>query len=134
MIGLDSSALVKRYQREEHSVWVREQMSLDPEWWSSALLAAESAFAIARTAPSSEDLVQADAQLSRDLEFFDMVPVDADCLVDAIQIGREFQLRTLDAIHLAAFRAMPVGCRFITFDERMAPAARALGLDLLTPA
>lgn len=134
MIGLDSSALIKRYQEELHSDWVEEQMSIDQEWWSSSLIAAEAAVAIARAATSVEILAQADARLSRDLEFFDMVPVDAECLVNAIRIGREFQLRTLDAIHLAAFQAMPAGCRFMTFDDRLAGAARELGLDLLVPA
>lgn len=134
MIAFDTSALVKRYQNEDHSMWVREQMSLDESWWSSTLLAAEAAVAIARTAPSTEELVRIDARLSRDLEFFDMVPVDAECLVNAIRFGREFQLRTLDAIHLAAFHAMPAGCRFMTFDDRLAEAARELDLEMLAPA
>lgn len=134
MIALDTSALLKRYREEQHSGWVEKQMSLDSEWWSSTLIAAETAIAIARTGQPVEQLTQTDARISRDLEFFDMVPVDAECITAAIELSRGFGLRTLDAIHLAAFRMMPGDCRLITFDNRLAGAAEDLGLELLTPA
>jgi len=133
MLALDSSALIKRYQREEHSEWVRGQMSEDEAWCGSTLLAAETAIAVARAIRAADDLAKYDARISRDLEFFDMWPVDSECLTGAIELGRAYGLRALDAIHLSAFRLMPVDCRVITFDARMASAAREVGLDLLTP-
>ena len=133
MIALDSSALIKRYQREQHSEWVREQMSMDDGWCGSTLLAAETAIATAQAIRASDELAMYDARISRDLEFFDMWPVDSECLVGAIELGRAYRLRTLDAIHLSAFRLMPVACRVMTFDGRMASAAREIGLDLLVP-
>ncbi len=133
MIALDSSALIKRYQREEHSEWLRDQMSVDGGWSGSALLAAETAIAVGRAIRASDELAKYNARISRDLEFFDMWPVDSECLVGAIELGRAYRLRTLDAIHLSAFRLMPVDCRVITFDARMASAAREIGLDLLMP-
>jgi predicted nucleic acid-binding protein len=133
VIALDTSALVKRFVREEHSDWVRERMSFDRQWIGSTLLAAETGIALARLLPDSGELARCDALVSRDLEFFDMVPVDSECLVGAIELGRAFRLRTLDAIHLSAFRLMPPGCSVITFDRTMGSAARDIGLDLLLP-
>ncbi len=41
-------------------------------------------------------------------------------------------LRSLDALHLAA--ALRLGCRsVVTYDERMAVAARELGFDVVAP-
>ena len=133
MIGLDTSALIKRYRKEVESTWVRELMSGDPDWYGSTLLAAETAIVMARPPQSGEELGLADARISRDLEFFNMVPIDAECITGAIQLGRAFGLRTLDAVHLAAFRIMPSECRFVVFDARFAEASRAMGLTLLTP-
>jgi len=133
MIALDSSALIKRYQREEHSEWVRETMDGDGDWCGSMLLAAESAVASARNSISSDELSKVDLRLRTDLDHFQLVPVDGDCLVRAIEIGRANGLRTLDAIHLAAAARLPPECRFITFDDRQAEAAVEIGLELLIP-
>lgn len=44
-------------------------------------------------------------------------------------------VRTLDAIHLAtALAAMPDLDAFVTYDDRLAEAARALGLPVVSPA
>ena len=133
MLCFDSSALVKCYQEEEHSPWVREIMASDPDWCGSALLAAEGPIALSRSVPEADDLQVADARISRDLGFFFLVAVDADCLVRAVDIGRDFGLRTLDAIHLAAARILPSECSFVTFDDRQREAAEYLGLKVLTP-
>lgn len=133
MIGFDTSALIKRYRKEGHSIWIRELMSGDPDWFGSTLIAAETAIVMARVPQTGEELGMTDARISRDLEFFNMVPIDAECITAAIQLGRAFKLRTLDAIHLAAFRTMPSKCRFVVFDARLAEASRAMGLTLLTP-
>lgn len=134
MIALDSSAMIKRYQREDHSEWVREVMDQDGDWCGSMLLASESAIAAARNSTSSDELTQVDLRMAADLDRFQFVPVDADCLVRAIEIARGSGLRTLDAIHLAAAARLPVDCRFVTFDNQQATAAGDIGVDLLTPA
>jgi len=133
MLCFDSSALVKCYQEEEHSLWIREAMAADPDWCGSALLAAEGPIALARTFREPGALREADARISRDLEFFYLSPVDADCLVRAVEVGRGSRLRTLDAIHLAAAQVLPAECRFVTFDERQREAAETLGLKVLVP-
>lgn len=134
MIALDSSALIKRYQREDHSEWVREVMDRDGDWCGSMLLASESAIAAARNSTSSDELNLIDLRLTTDLDHFQFVPVDADCLVRAVEIARGRQMRTLDAIHLAAVTRLPAECRFITFDEHQASAASEIGVELLAPA
>jgi predicted nucleic acid-binding protein len=134
MLAFDSSALVKRYQEEEHSEWLGVQMEQDTDWCGSSLLAPETAISISRTFGSPGELASADLRLSRDLEFFDLLPIDADCLVEAIELARGLKLRTLDALHLAAISKLPAGCRFITFDDRQTRAAGEIGIKLLAPA
>jgi predicted nucleic acid-binding protein len=133
MIALHTSALIKRYKREDHSEWVRETMASDQAWCGSTLLAAETAIAMGRVPLAPDELSRTDSRIARDLEFFDMVPVAGECLVEAIRLGRAFSLRTLDAIHLAAFWMLPPGCACITFDAHMAEAVREMGLELLEP-
>jgi predicted nucleic acid-binding protein len=133
MIALDTSALIKRYKREDHSSWVRETMSSDTDWCGSNLLAAETAIAMSRVPQDPDQLARSDSRIARDLEFFDMIPVDGECIVEAIRLGRAFGLRTLDAIHLSAFWLLPPGCSCITFDSRLAEAANEMGLKLLVP-
>jgi predicted nucleic acid-binding protein len=133
MLAFDASALVKRYVAEEHSDWIDEVMSQDTHWIGSAVLAAETAIVLGRSNPDAAELAAKDARLSRDLDFFDLVPIDADCLVRAIDLGRGYALRTLDAIHLAATSAIPEEFSFVTFDDRQRDAAEALGLNVLAP-
>jgi predicted nucleic acid-binding protein len=133
MLFLDSSALVKRYSWEPHSEWVHEVMTGDTGWSGSALLATETAIGIARCEPNAAELAAIDVKLNRDLEFFDLVPVDAECLVRAVDIGRGYGVRSLDAIHLAATSAIPEQFSFVTFDDRQRDAAEAIGLNVLRP-
>ena len=107
MIALDSSALVKRYQDERHSDWLAEQMDGDEDWCGSVLLAVETAISIQRTHDGADPLESVDLKLNRDLEFFDLLPIDGDCVVKAIELGRGLGLRTLDALHLAAVSRLP---------------------------
>lgn len=134
MIALDASALVKKYLDEDDSEWVENLMVEDPEWCGSMLLASESPIAVARDIELASDLAAIDRRLTSDLDRFSFIPVDADCLVNAVELGRAFRLRTLDAIHLAAAHRLPESCRFVTFDQRQAEAAMDLGLELLAPA
>ncbi|MCO5316529.1 MAG: type II toxin-antitoxin system VapC family toxin [Solirubrobacterales bacterium] len=133
MLVLDSSALIKRYASEAHSEWVDDLMSRDPDWAASALIATETAIGVGRGDLTKEVLASIDVRLSRDLEFFDLIPIDADCLARAVDIGRGLGVKTLDAIHLAAAAAIPGEFRFVTFDSRQRQAAEELGFNLLRP-
>lgn len=133
MLVFDSSALVRAYGDEEQGGWVQDLMEGDPAWLGSALLAAEVPIAVARKFDNSGLLAEVDAMVREDLNAFRLVPVDSDCLVRAVEIGRSQSLRTLDAIHLSAARALPTEASFVTFDERQREAASALGLKVLRP-
>lgn len=133
MLVLDTSALVKRYVEEPHSDWLVNEMAQESEWCASMLLACESPIVLARNVESAAELAAVDQRLQDDLDRFSFVPVDGDCLANAVSIARAFSLRTLDAIHLAALRSVPEGCRFITFDRSQARAAEEMGLELLAP-
>lgn len=133
MLFFDTSALLKRYVEESNSDWVNEIMVEDDHWAGSALLAGEAAISVGRGNNDSSAIAKNDMQLSRDLEFFDLVPVDADCLTRAIDIGRGFRVKTLDAIHLAAASTLTIDFDFITFDQRQREAAEILGLNVLAP-
>lgn len=133
MMIFDASALVKRYREEQHTVWVQDLMDEDSEWFGSTLLAAEVPVALARSLESTGRLAEVDALVSRDLDAFQLVPVDADCIVRAVAISRGYRVKTLDAIHLAAAQVLPSESLFVTFDGRQRGAAKALGLNVLAP-
>jgi len=133
MLCFDSSALIKCYREEAHSPWIREVMGDDPDWCGSALLAAEGPIALARSFPEGDALGEADVRITRDLGFFFLVAVDADCLARAVGIGRTHGLKTLDAIHLSAALVLPSECRFLTFDGKQRQAALDLGLNAIVP-
>jgi predicted nucleic acid-binding protein len=133
MIALDTSALIKRYIGEPHSDWLVKTMDRENEWCASMLLACEAPIVVARNVETVDELAAVDRRLHEDLDQFLLVPVDGDCLVNAVAIARAFTLRTLDAVHLAALRSLPGDCRFITFDRGQATAAQELGIGTLVP-
>ena len=133
MICFDTSALIKRYKREDHSDWIDQIMAEDHDWCASSLIATEAAIALSREPALESDLPAIDGRLAADLEAFVMVPVDATCLVRAVEIGRKLRLRTLDAIHLAAVDQLPAVVAFVTLDDRQREAAEDLGLKVLAP-
>jgi predicted nucleic acid-binding protein len=70
-------------------------------------------------------------QLLREVEVLELSPEIAH---RAQEIGPEL-LRTLDAIHLAsAIQVLPELDAFVTYDDRLAAAARALGILVIRPA
>lgn len=70
----------------------------------------------------------------RVVEDIEVVEFDAAIADLAGTVGRP-ALRTLDAIHLAsALALLPELDAFVTYDDRLAEAARALGLPVVRPA
>ena len=95
---------------------------------SSALLSVEALRAAARYGPDHE--AAADAGLDRLL----LIPIDDQVLGIAGEIPGP-ALRSLDAIHLATATVLDDDLGVvITYDRRMADAARALGLPVSSPA
>jgi predicted nucleic acid-binding protein len=128
---LDSSALVKLIQREMESSALRRYLRRHPDdrRVTSALARVEVVRAVAGGGP------RATAHARRQLTRVDQVALDRDLLDAAATLAPGERLRSLDAIHLASAHALASDLRaVVTYDERMAAAALALGMLTEAPA
>lgn len=125
---LDSSAFVKVLIAEPESGVLREFLSRRPERRvSSAILRTEALRAVRHL--GSDAL----ATVRDGLRNVDLVAID-DRILDAAGVLEPRILRTLDAIHVAT--ALSIGddlAEIVTYDDRMAEAARLLGLQTTSP-
>jgi uncharacterized protein len=130
LLYLDSSALVKLIVAEKESHALQERLALTPERASSRLAVVELTRALRRVhAPAEVRRRAADV-----LERIGLIQVD-DAILDAASELDPPALRSLDAIHLAtALRIGPDLDAFVTYDTRLAQAARDLGLPVIAPA
>ncbi len=124
---VDASALVKLVLVEPESPAVYR-------WFTEAPRIATSRIGIVETVRASSrrehDPAHRD-QVLRDVEVIDLDPAIAG-VAAAIAPSA---IRTLDAIHLAtALALMPELDAFVTYDDRLADAARGLGLPVVRPA
>lgn len=131
MIFLDSSALVKRYVREDWSDLVLELMAEDHDWAASELAWSETRITLCRRGPEGAPGSRSQDELVADWLRFTTVSVDAECLAEAARVSCRSGLRTLDAIHLAAATRFPGEVRFLSFDRRQRKAATELGLPVI---
>jgi predicted nucleic acid-binding protein len=126
-IYLDSSALVKLAVREPESEALRLALRRRQPRVSSALARTEVARALlslGRDGVRRGEKVLASVDLIR---VNDRVLKDAGTMMPA-------DLRSLDAIHLATARLLGGAlARIVTYDARMATAARGLGMTVVTP-
>ena len=128
---LDSSAVVKLVQRETESDALRRFLRRHraDQLVTSALARVEVVRAMLVGGPSA--LAQARRQLSR----LDQIVLSAEVLDRAATLAPAVQLRSLDAIHLAAAQIVGADLRaVVTYDRRMADAASDLGLAVEQPA
>jgi len=128
MLFLDTSALIKRYVEEDGTALVLQRMDDDPEWVVCAVARTEAEIALCRLGFAPGERVDPWQRLREDWERCHVVPVDLACLARAADIGCRHQLRTLDALHLAAADRLPRPLVVLTFDRRQADAARSLDL------
>ena len=70
------------------------------------------------------------------MKIADIEVVELDAVIARAAAGLgPAALRTLDAIHLATARGLGAGLdAFVTYDDRLADAARSLGLPVVRPA
>ena len=128
---VDSSALTKRYVTEPDSDVAEALLLSDPEWLSANHTYVEVILALGRR------LEERDARSARDA--FDaewgrllVIALDQEVCRRAAAIGAMTGTRTLDALHLAAAeRAGGSALRFLTFDMRLAQAARSIGFTVV---
>jgi hypothetical protein len=128
-IYVDTSALVKLVVVEAESAALRsyfEEFPSDTQF-TAALARTELVRVVARQ--GSNDVID-NARLA--LTKVDLVAV-TNTLLDAAASIRPRELRTLDAIHLAAARTAPELRALVTYDNRLAEAAAASGMTVVTP-
>ena len=127
MVYLDSSALVKLVVAERESAALRRDLREEPDRATCALAKVEVVRAVR---PHGAAAV---ARARRVLQRLDLVRLD-DELLEAAAMLDGGVLRTLDAIHLVAARALGDELTtIITYDQRMGVAARAIGLTVSAP-
>lgn len=124
---VDSSAIVKLAGREPESAAARRYLRGKHPLASSALAHTEVRRALLPFGPEA---------VSRGVEVlrrFEVIRINNRILRGAGLLS-PVGLRSLDAIHLATARALGADlARVCTYDDRMAEAARALGLTVVAP-
>lgn len=128
---VDSSALVKRYVREPDSVLAIQLLDADADWATSAVTEIEVRRVLAlRLSP--ERVAGSRSAFLRDWERIAVVAADATTMGLAASLAEATGVRSLDALHLAsAGRVSSRSMRIVTFDVRMAAAARTLGMSVV---
>ena len=125
---LDTSAFVKLIVAEPESDGLRTSLRRWPERASSTLLRTEASRALRRS--GNEHLLGTARRLFAALH---LVRLEEPLLDRAGELGPA-ELRTLDAVHLAA--ALSIGAdlgALFTYDNRLKEAAISQGLDVLSP-
>jgi len=123
----DASALVKLVVDEAESAQV-------VRWYVEVERVATSRLGVIETTRACSRRVHDAAHRDRVLEEVEVIELDAAIARAAASIGPP-TLRTLDAIHLATALALGADLdAFVTYDDRLADAARAIGLPVVRPA
>jgi hypothetical protein len=128
-VYLDSSAILKLMVPEAESPAVHAALGAWPDLVSSRLAMVECSRALERV--SAPPRVRARA--AQVFGVITLVRLDDVVMRLAEEVGPR-GLRTLDAIHLAT--ALSLGDMpgaFVTYDDRLAAAAKSLGLTVLQP-
>ena len=128
---LDASALVKLATPEAETDALRTVLEAYDARVTNRLATVEVTRALLRRGVASAGLVEAVAEAFTGLAIMELDPATAD---SAGRIGPS-TLRSLDAIHLAS--ALALGAELgsmVTYDSRLADAARASGLAVVAPA
>jgi predicted nucleic acid-binding protein len=129
VLYLDSSAIVKLVVPEPETGALVQTIRSDPEIVSSILARVEVLRAVRRAGARRAVAGRAESILRR----IALVRLE-EGVVSSASTLRPLELRTLDAIHLAtALSLAPQLSRLITYDARLASAARATGLTVQVP-
>jgi predicted nucleic acid-binding protein len=128
---VDSSALAKRYVVEPDSDAAEALLLEDPAWVTGNHTLVEVVLALSRRLADA-DAGPAIALFESDWRRTLVVGLDDGVCRRAAEIGRVTGSRSLDALHLASAeraggRTLPI----LTFDVRLAKAARAIGFTVV---
>ncbi len=124
---LDSSALVRLVVEEAESVALNR-------WYVEARRLVTSRIGVVETVRASSRRQCDPVHRARILTDVEVIELNSS-LAGVAATLKPLLLRTLDAIHLAtALALMPELDAFVTYDDRLAEAARAVGLPVVRPA
>jgi predicted nucleic acid-binding protein len=126
---LDSSALVKLVVSEAESTALRTYLA---ERRSDARMAAALARAEVVRAVAMHRSIEVIETARSIIARLHLVPLN-NRLLDAAATKLPPELRTLDAIHLAAAMTAPDLRAIVTYDKRLADAAATAGLPVVAP-
>jgi len=132
-LAIDSSALIQRYLPGPDRDLVLSAMEHAGVWCASELARTELMMALHRVATNRVTVNDLWAAARADWDAFVVIPVDGQCLATAADLGSEYGLTTVDAIHLAAASRLPGPVRYATLDPNQIPAAAAMGFDVIAP-
>ena len=126
---VDASAVVKLYVREPDSERAAE--FLRGRWASGRHTLVEVRRALVQTLDGDE-LQVARERFATDWEATSVVELDTGVCDKAAELAESTGVRSLDALHLASAEILGEGeLPFVTFDRRLADAARSLGWTVL---
>lgn len=126
---VDASAIVKLYVEEPESRDAARH--LRGQWASGRHTLVEVRRALTQSLGGFELQVARD-RFAGDWERTTIVELDEGVCDRAAELAESAGLSSLDALHLAAAELLgPSEHRFVTFDHRLAEAARSLGWDVL---
>lgn len=128
----DSSAVLKLYLDEVETDEARELLRSDPHWMSSCLTMVEVRRNLVRLL-GSDDLARGRTEFLRDWRAVVAIAIDDSACERASVLAERTGVRTLDAMQLEAAErtGAPDGLPIVTFDRRLAQAARSLGWNVL---
>jgi predicted nucleic acid-binding protein len=134
----DTSALIKRYLREEGSVRVRALLRRKGVL-SAAIITVELASALSRRRSegdlSGKDFAAIVSRIHEDRAYWHLIELSPLVLTRAEELVQKSILRMFDAIHVAAALVFEevsgVRLPFVTGDSRQAEATRAFGLEVI---
>ncbi len=121
----DASAIIKLGHVEPESHALIDYITGEQLW------AGTSVVADVEVRQSLRRLQDRGADTQEHVRGFFLVELTRDIRDAAVELGTT--LRTLDAIHLATALSIDPDLDFITYDDRLAAAARAEGLRVVTP-
>lgn len=130
---VDTSALVRRYVRDRDRELVVSTMAGADAWVASAVARTEGMVTLHHLASGPMQQARLWQLFRDDWDAFVVVPVDERCLGRAVELGAQYGVRLIDAIHLAAADRLPRPLQYLTFDRHQIPGALALGLEVISP-
>ena len=133
-IALDSTAVLQRYLPGKYRDLVLSEMGESNYWIATELVKTEILLTLHQAAVSPTPYEELSRIFRNDWDFFHVIPIDSRCLNHASQIGAQFGLKLVDALHLAALDRIPRPLKYLTFDHRQISAAVELGIEVITPA